>query len=75
MKAKTASAPPKPETRIEGQCSCGRKVTKILNSELPTMWLNGNRYVYTDEPEDGGCIYRCSCGKTIDRQWQKSSHE
>jgi hypothetical protein len=39
------------------------------------MWLNGNRYVYTDEPEDGGCIYRCSCGKTIDRQWQKSSHE
>jgi hypothetical protein len=46
------------ETRIPGTCSCGRKVVKILNSKVPTMWVNGDRYIYP-EREDGWCIFRC----------------
>jgi hypothetical protein len=55
------------ETRIEGRCICGEGVTKILNSEKPTMWRNGTRWIYSGRPDLGWCIFRCDkCGAVID---------
>jgi hypothetical protein len=57
------------ETRIAGACSCGRKVTKILNSEVPTMWKNGDRYIYPERDDKWG-IFRCEdCKEPIDETW------
>jgi len=54
------------ETRIHGQCKCGRKVIKILNSEVPTCRVDGIRYVYSSEPRSEWCIFRCrDCSSVI----------
>jgi hypothetical protein len=50
---------------IPGQCTCGEKVNKVINSNCTSM-SNGNRYYY---PEDNSawCIFRCrNCEKLID---------
>ena len=49
---------------IEGKCTCGEKVNKVLNSSC-TGWKNGDRYHY---PKDNTawCIFRCeSCNEPI----------
>lgn len=61
------------ETRIEGKCSCGVPVTKILNSIVETMWLNGDRYIHTDEGDDHWCVYRCQgCKEPVDETFSGS---
>jgi hypothetical protein len=48
------------ESRIAGNCSCGRPVIKVLNSAVPTMWRDGTRYAYPESIDtDTGCIFRC----------------
>lgn len=56
------------EVRIPGHCSCGKLVIKVLHSDIPTMWRNGDRYAYPDRiDKDRWCIFRCdSCGQPID---------
>ena len=59
------------ETRINGSCTCGRRFVKILNSEVPTMWLNGDRYVHAERAETStGCQFRCEgCLEVIDENF------
>lgn len=61
-----------PEKRIAGKCACGRSVTKIENSAIPTMRTDGTRFVYPGEPERGSCIFRCDdCLAVIDETWRQ----
>jgi hypothetical protein len=49
---------------IEGKCSCGEPINKVLNSNC-TAWRNGDRYHYPNE-RTAFCIFRCkSCGEPI----------
>lgn len=60
------------EMRIEAKCKCGRTIVKILNSERPTMWRNGDRYTYPDR-DDGWCVFRCDrCHTIVDELFPKS---
>ena len=62
------------ERRISGTCKCGRPIVKILNSDLPTMWVNGDRYIYSDRPHDRGCIFRCdNCSSVIDEVFREAT--
>lgn len=54
------------ERRELGHCDCGEAFTLIRNSKHPTMWKDGRRYVYTNRPDLGACIFRCDgCGEPI----------
>lgn len=49
---------------IEGKCTCGEPVNKVLNSSC-TNWKNGDRFHYPSETS-AWCIFRCkSCGEPI----------
>ena len=49
---------------IEGKCTCGEKVNKVLNSSC-TGWKNGDRYHYPNN-NTAWCIFRCeSCNEPI----------
>ncbi|MBN4061705.1 hypothetical protein JYU20_00725 [Bacteroidales bacterium AH-315-I05] len=49
---------------IEGECSCGELVHKVLSSNC-TNWKNGDRYHYPNE-KTAVCIFRCkNCGDVI----------
>lgn len=55
------------ETRISASCKCGRTIVKIMNSEKPTNWRNGDRYIYPERQDDGWCIFRCDkCYTAVD---------
>ena len=57
---------------IEGKCTCGEKVNKVLNSSC-TGWKNGDRYHY---PKDNTawCIFRCeSCNEPIHETFKSDS--
>jgi hypothetical protein len=61
------------ENRIDGKCSCGEKFIKIENSNHPTMWENGDRYVYQSLPNHLGCVFRCgTCMKPIHETFNKT---
>jgi hypothetical protein len=58
-------------TIIEGKCSCGKPVHKVLDSSC-TMWKNGDRFHY---PEDNTatCIFRCKdCLECIHETFTKN---
>lgn len=60
------------QERILGRCSvCKTTVTKIINSSLPTFRNDGIRFVYSEKPDFGWCIYRCDkCKNIIDETWK-----
>lgn len=60
------------QVKENGKCKCGQGVTKVNNSILPTCRTDGVRFIYTDEPDKGWCIYRCkNCKEVIDEVWTK----
>jgi hypothetical protein len=64
------------EIAIDGRCSCGRSVTKLVHSIRPTPRTNGDRYIYPEQDDTGWDIFRCrSCGKPIDETWERLSEE
>lgn len=67
---------PTEETRIPGKCSCGVPVIKITNSAKPTLYTNGDNYMYTNrkgyEDYPWYSIFRCdACSAVIEDVWQK----
>lgn len=63
---------PENEVRQAGACTCGKRVTRILNSVAPTVRRDGSRFVYTDEDDTGWGILRCrGCRKMIDTSWKQ----
>ena len=55
---------------INGECSCGEPVTKVLGSNQ-TSWKNGDRYHYREETSAWG-IFRCkSCGEPIEQTFKQ----
>jgi hypothetical protein len=54
------------ERRVSGKCICGRPVVHVRNSVLPTVFTDGSRYIYPEEPDTGWSLFRCtSCSAVI----------
>ena len=55
------------EIRTYKNCTCGRMVVRIQNSETPTMWRNGDRYTYPerDTANDRWGVFRCDRCHTL----------
>ena len=59
------------ETVIHGECSCKKEHVKFENSELETMWKNGDRYIASDKTDSGGCVFRCGgCNEPIHKTFK-----
>ena len=59
------------ERRVPGQCRCGARITRILNSTRPTCRTDKSRFVYDDRDDTGWCIFRCdTCFEVIDLSWK-----
>lgn len=57
------------EERVMGQCSCGTRVVKVLNSNRRCASASGVAYVYPDQTEDSR-IFRCrNCHSLIESSW------
>lgn len=58
------------ERHVPGQCQCGVRITRILDSAHPTCRADGSRFVYDGREDKGWCIFRCdSCFEVIDQSW------
>jgi hypothetical protein len=59
------------EKRINGHCTCGRKVVMALDSKVPSCRTDGTRYAYPETIDtDRWCIFRCnSCENVIDESF------
>lgn len=57
------------DTEVHGSCSCGEKVTKVVNSNF-TCRTDKVRYRYTDGLDEGWCIFSCrNCEGYIGDTW------
>lgn len=55
---------------LEGKCSCGEPVHKVLNSSC-TSWANGDRFHYP-ENNSAWCVFRCKkCGECIHENFEE----
>lgn len=65
------SVPARPEEiRVNGACTCGRPIVKILNSQRPTLMKDGSRFIDPSEPDKGWCLIRCEwCNSFIPTTW------
>ena len=52
-------------TAINAACECGEKLT-VLQDGSPTCRADGKRVIYTDDGDDGWCVFRCRrCGRPV----------
>ncbi len=59
---------------INGNCSCGEPVVKVLGSSC-TAWKNGDRFHYPEETS-AWCIFSCrKCRKPIDETFTPKNTE
>lgn len=60
------------EQRIPGMCECGRRVIKVLHSEVSTWLRDGTRYAYPETIDsERWCIFRCErCHAPIMDSWR-----